>query len=63
MDPKNSNLRDMTISTSTPKDVKSTSMLSGEAKKTKAEGESNSTTQYTVAGCGSSDLGGMNKGK
>lgn len=62
MDPRNKNLRNMTMSSTMLNDVRDTQQLKGEAKRTKAEGETNSTTQYTVKAPGGSPKGGENRG-
>lgn len=55
------NMRNTTFSTSSGTDVKSTSQLKGEAKKSKVENEKNSTTQeYFGKGAGSGPWGGEN---
>jgi hypothetical protein len=60
MDPRKSgNLRDMSITTSTPKDVKDTQQLSGEAKKTPSESATNKMEQYSS---GSTGVAGQGKG-
>lgn len=57
------NLRTMKVTTSSGKDVKNTQQLKGEATKTKAEGETNSTEQYYNKAPSKDSLGGENKAK
>lgn len=57
------NLRTLKISTSTGKDVKSTSQLKELSKPTGKMNESNNTNEYSVAAPPKSDLGGMNTRK
>jgi hypothetical protein len=54
------NLREMSMSSKTLNDVRDTQQLKGEATKTKAEGETNSTTQYYVKGGAGEPKGGEN---
>lgn len=55
------NLRKMTVTTESGKDVKDTSMLKGSAKKTKAFEATNETSQYTTSGgVPKGSLGGEN---
>lgn len=57
------NIRKMTITTETGKDVKTTSMLSGEAKPTKSWKETNETSQYSTGSVSKGALGGHPSGE
>lgn len=60
---KTPNLRTQTFSTNSGKNVTSTNQLSGEATKTSAENEKNTTTQeYFGKGAGKGPWGGENTG-
>lgn len=61
-DPRKANLRTMQMSSQNLKDVRDTQMLKGEAKRTKAEGESNTVIEYHSKNIPKGDLGGENKG-
>lgn len=58
------NIRTMTVSTDSGKDVKSTNQLKGEAKESAAFKETNKTTEYSSgsSGKGSGPWGGENSG-
>lgn len=58
--PKMPNLRTMKVDSGSGKDVRDTSQLKGEAKKTSAEGAKNETTQYTTGSTSMGSLGGRN---
>ncbi len=55
------NARTVTYSTSSGTDVKSTSMLKGEAKKSAVENDKNSTTEWNPTGRVSGPFGGEAK--
>jgi hypothetical protein len=56
-----SDLRNCKVTTEDGVDVKSTKMISGEAKRTAAENAKNSTDEYTIRGVPGKDrLGGKN---
>lgn len=59
--PKMPNLRTQEMSSTKLQDVRDTSQLKGEAKKTKAEGETNRTTQYTTKTSPAAPKGGENR--
>ena len=57
------NIRTMTVTPESGKDVTSTKQLSGQASQTKAWKEKNSTTQYSTSGAEKGALGGKPSGQ
>jgi hypothetical protein len=57
---KNTNLRNMTITTESGKDVTNTQQLSGQAHETPAQKDTNETKQYTTGALKKGTLGGEN---
>lgn len=55
-------LRNKEVTTGSGKDVKDTSMLSGQARRTKAEMAKNETKEYTTGKPKHGNIGGMNRG-
>ena len=57
---KGHNVRNMTVTPSTPKDRDSTQVLDGTAKKSSVANAKNETSQYTTGKTDKGSLGGLN---